>query len=164
MYGYGYRYPRVPRKFEVVYEDPNYCYKWARSALMNRGVAQHSPWIQFLRDNHYLEQVSNILRKAGEEYRTIHDVKPKYKIAAERRKTKIEKALTAVQDPEIHNLLRAEFGDKFNNAYIADAVNALKKELDHLNMLIQWQAAPQQPPPQPSTVAKTGRSYGLRHL
>jgi hypothetical protein len=59
-------------------------------------------------------------------------VKPKYKTAASRRKTKIDKALTAVQDSELSKLLRGEFGDKFKETYIADALKALQKELAHL--------------------------------
>jgi hypothetical protein len=42
MYGYGYRYPRVPRKVEVLYEDPEYQYKWVRTAVMNRCATRRS--------------------------------------------------------------------------------------------------------------------------
>jgi hypothetical protein len=87
MYGYAYRYPRVPRKVEALYGDPTYRYKLARAALMNRGVAQRSTWIQFLRQEDVLNQVRDLLRKAGEEYRALYGVKPTYKTAAERRRT-----------------------------------------------------------------------------
>jgi hypothetical protein len=83
MYGYGYRYPRVPRI--VNYLEPEYRYKWARAAIMNKSVAARSPWLKFLKDNHYLEQVGDILRKAGAEYRAQHGVNPKTKTAAEKR-------------------------------------------------------------------------------
>jgi hypothetical protein len=128
---------------------------------MNRGVAQHSPWISFLRQKGTQEQISKLLREAGAEYRALYGVKPKYKTAAERRKTKIERAIAAIQDADIQNRLKAEFGDKYNASYVADALNALQKELDHLNAIIEWQVAPQQPPPQRSTVAKKGHGYGL---
>jgi hypothetical protein len=47
MYGYGYRYPRVPRV--TVYEDPNYRFKWVRAAIGNRAVAAKSPLIAHLK-------------------------------------------------------------------------------------------------------------------
>jgi hypothetical protein len=74
MYGYGYRYPRAQRQIEVLYSDPEYQYKWARAAIMNKRVASRSPWLKFLRDNHYLDQVANILRQAGQEYRALFGV------------------------------------------------------------------------------------------
>jgi hypothetical protein len=42
-----------------------------------------------LKNNNYLKQVSELLRKAGEKYRALYGVKPKYRTAAQRRKTKI---------------------------------------------------------------------------
>jgi hypothetical protein len=69
MYGYCYRYPRVPRKVEISYDDPEYRRKWARSAIMKRGVASNSRWIQFLRKKGTLDEIADKLRKAGEEYR-----------------------------------------------------------------------------------------------
>jgi hypothetical protein len=127
---------------------------------MNRGIATASPWIAFLRKRGTLNEISRLLSEAGQEYRRLYGVKPKYKTAAERRKTKIENAIKAVEDEEIQKLLQAEFGDKFNKAYIADAVKALHKELGHLQMLIDWKAPPQQPPPQPSS--QQAKGYGLR--
>jgi hypothetical protein len=129
---------------------------------MNRGVAQQSPWIAFLRQRGTLEEIAQKLRDAGEEYRRLYGVKPKYKTTAERRKTKIERALAAIKDAEIHGGLRAEFGDKFRESYIADAVKTLQKEQDHINTLIQWQGAPQQPLPQPNALEKKASGYGLR--
>jgi hypothetical protein len=93
MYSYGYRYPRVPRKVEILYDDPQYRRQWARSAVMNRGIAAKSPWIAFLRQSGTLDEIADKLRKAVEQNRALYGVKPNYKTAAERRRTKIEKLL-----------------------------------------------------------------------
>jgi hypothetical protein len=93
MYGYCYRYPRVPRRVEALYTDPEYQYKWARAAIMNKAVAARSPWLKFLRDNHYLEKVGDLLRKAAAEYRAIHPYTEKDKTIARRRRTKLQRAI-----------------------------------------------------------------------
>jgi hypothetical protein len=178
MYGYGYRYPKVPREVKILYTDPEYRYKWARAAVMNKGIADRSPWIAFLRREKYLEQISDLLKKAGREYRQLYGVNPKYKAAAQKKLSKIERALTAVQDPRLPELLKYEFGDKFKDKYITDAVDTLQKELAHLKEIINFKregeaeplpqllpAPPEQPPQQP--VAKgyglrEGLGYGLR--
>jgi hypothetical protein len=135
---------------------------------MNRGVAGESKWIHFLRDNKYLDQVRDLLRKAGAEYRAIHGVKPKYRSAAMKRMEKIKRAIEAVGHPRLPELLQLEFGTKFNPAYIKDAVDALKKELQHLEEIVNYKGgpAPQQlslpVQEQPGKVAKTGQNYGLR--
>jgi hypothetical protein len=171
MYGYGYRYPTVPREVKILYTDPQYRYKWARAAVMNKGIADRSPWIAFLRKEKYLEQISNLLKKAGTEYRRLYGVNPKYKSAALKKKGKIERALTAVQDPRLPDLLRYEFGDKFQDQYINDAVDTLKKELSHLEKIINYQKEGAQPAPQlllpaPPEEKKpgTGYGYGLREV
>jgi hypothetical protein len=65
MYSYGYRYPRVPRV--PLYTDPEYRYKWARAAIMNKSVAARSPWLKFLRERGLLKKIVEELRKAGAE-------------------------------------------------------------------------------------------------
>jgi hypothetical protein len=161
MYGYGYRYPRVPREVRALYTHPNYRYKWARAAIMNRGIAARSPWLKFLKDKKYLDQVGDILRKAGAEYRALYGVNPKYKAVAEKRLTKIENAIKTVQDEEILGRLRSEFGDKYSEAYVKSALAALQRELDHLKAIIAW-GKEGQPPKQPSALEKKASGYGLR--
>jgi hypothetical protein len=51
MYGYGYLYPRVPKKVESLYADPKYRFKWVRAAIGNRAVAAKSPWIAHLKQS-----------------------------------------------------------------------------------------------------------------
>jgi hypothetical protein len=58
----------------------------ARAAVLNRSVAARSPWIKFLRQNHYLDQVAQILHQAGEEYRALYGVSEKNKTAARKEK------------------------------------------------------------------------------
>jgi hypothetical protein len=136
MYGYGYHYPRVPRKVEAVYTDPDYRYKWFRAATMNRSVAANSPWIAFLRQRGSLQKIADELRSAGAQYRALYGVKLKYKTAATKRKTKIENAIKAIEDEKIKERLRTEFGDNLKEPYIADTIKTLQKELAHLQMLI----------------------------
>jgi hypothetical protein len=114
---------------------------------LNRGVAACSPWIKFLKDNHYLEQVAQILRQAGQEYRALFGVSEKNKTAARGRKNKLEKALVAVQDPGIQSRLREEYGNKYNQAYVDSVVATLQRELDHIKNLLEWQAPGPQPRP-----------------
>jgi hypothetical protein len=71
MYGYGYRYPRVPRKIEALYDDPRYRFKWVRAAIGNRAVASKSPWIAHLQKAGVFKTISEILRKEALEYRKI---------------------------------------------------------------------------------------------
>jgi hypothetical protein len=138
MYCYGYRYPRVPREIKVLYTDPQYRYKWARAAVMNKDIADRSPWIAFLRKNEYLDKISALLREAGEKYKSKYGVNPKYRSVAMKKLGKIESAMTAVQDPRLPELLKLEFGDKFKDAYIQDAIKTLKKELAHLQEIINY--------------------------
>jgi hypothetical protein len=135
---------------------------------MNKGTADRSPWIAFLRKEKYLEQISNLLREAGERYRDKYGVNPKYRSAAQKKLNKIERALTAVQDPRLPELLKYEFGDKFKQSYIADAIDTLKKEAEHLNKIINYKNKGEQPAPPlllPAPEEKkpgTGYGYGLR--
>jgi hypothetical protein len=147
MYWYGYKYPKVQRNFEALYSDPEYQYKWARAAILNRGVAARIPWIKFLKQNHYLGQVAQILRQAGQEYRALYGVSEKNKTAARRRKNKLEKALAAVQNPGIQTRLREEYGNKYSDEYVNSVVATLQRELDHIKNLLEWQAPGPQPRP-----------------
>jgi hypothetical protein len=80
---------------------------------------------------------------------------------------KIERALTAVKDDRLPDLLRYEFGNKFQDKYIADAVDTLQKELAHLKEIINYKKEGEKPAPQlvlpsPEEIKKTGTGYGLR--
>jgi hypothetical protein len=157
MYGYGYRYPRVARIAD--YTNPEYRYRWARAAIMNKGIAENSPWIAFLRQRGALKEIEDRLRQLGEEYRALYDVKSKYKTAAQRRKTKIARAIEAVGDPKIHKRLQAEFGDKFKADYASAVIQRLKAELKHLEDIINYKKPTGQV--KLSTEEKKGSGYGL---
>jgi uncharacterized iron-regulated protein len=60
---------------------------------------------------------------------------------------KIERALTAVGDPRLPELLKLEFGDKFKQSYVDEAIATLKKELAHLQAIVNYQKAGAQPQP-----------------
>jgi hypothetical protein len=124
MYGYGYRYPRVPRRVEAHYTDPEYRYKWTRAAIMNKAVAARSPCFKFLRENGYFDDIRRLLRKAAAEYRgePTHGFTDKDKTIASKRKTKLENAIKALSDEAIRSRLASEFGPKYNPAY-AEARN-----------------------------------------
>jgi hypothetical protein len=163
MYGYGYRYPRVPREIKVLYSDPEYRYKWARAAVMNKATADRRPWISFLRQKGVLAKISEELREAGDQYRAQYDVNPKYRPAAMKKIGKIERALTAVGDARLPELLKLEFGDKFKESYIDDAIATLQKELDHLNLIINYEKPGTEQKQQPVLALeepKQGQGYG----
>jgi hypothetical protein len=53
-----------------------------------------------------------------------------------RRREKIKKAHTAFEDEKIKQRLSAEFGDKYNEAYVKEAVGILQNELNKNKTLI----------------------------
>jgi hypothetical protein len=136
MYGYGYRYPRVPREVRAVYTDPEYRYKWIRAAIMNKAVAARSPWLKFLRDEKYLERVGNLLREVAARCRGDHLYTEKDKTFATRRKTKLDKAIEAFSDANIRTRLSTEFGPKYNASYAEAVIKRLQEEIDRLNAII----------------------------
>jgi hypothetical protein len=141
---------------------------------MNKGTADRSPWIAFLRQRGTLDLISQELRKAGKEYREKYGVNPKYRSVAMKKQAKIERALTAVGDPRLPELLKLEFGDKFKDSYIKEAIDTLKKELAHLQEIINYKKEGQVAQPvfalpvlEEKPVAKgyglrEGLGYGLR--
>jgi hypothetical protein len=138
-YGYGYRYPRVPRRVEALYSDPEYKYKWARAAIMNKAVAARSPWLKFLRENGYFDQIRDLLRRAAAQYRgdPTHGFTEKDKTIATRRRTELDKAIEALSDAEIRKRLASEFGAKFDPAYAEANIKRLQEEIARLNAIIE---------------------------
>jgi hypothetical protein len=134
MYGYGYRYPRVPRL--PVYEDPNYRFKWVRAAIGNRAVASKSPWLQYLRENKVLEQVGNILRKAGEEYRKQYGLKESTRKGARQRVTKLQRAIEALKDENLLKIVSADLGSRYNPDYVKATIARLDAEVNRLKQII----------------------------
>jgi hypothetical protein len=147
----------VPRRVEAVYTDPDYRYKWARAAVMNRSTSERSPWIAFLKQRGTLKMIGDELRKAGAEYRALLGIKLKARTAATRRRTKLEKAIETMRDENIIKRIKEEFGDRFKQSYADNVISTLQDELKRLKLVIG-----EKPPPQPSTIAKSGQGYGLR--
>jgi hypothetical protein len=159
MYGYGYRYPKAQRI--AFYDDPEYRFRWVRAAIGNRATAAKSPWIKFLKDNNYLEQVGNLLREAGAKYRAQYGVKPSTKKGAKQRITKLQRAIATLEDEGLLQNIAADLGDKYNKDYVTATIDRLKDEITKLAELVNWQ-----PPAQPSAVKQTAttkkaKGYGL---
>jgi hypothetical protein len=137
MYGYGYRYPRVPRV--PLYEDPKYQYKWVRAAIGNRAIADKSEWIKFLKDNNAFETIGAYLRSLGDVYREQkRGLKPSTLKSAEQRAKKIEKAIEALKNQQYIDRVKTELGQEYSDAYPKEAIDALQKELDRLRALPEW--------------------------
>jgi hypothetical protein len=156
MYGYGYRYPRVPRKVEVLYEDPKYRAKWVRAAIGNRAVAAQSPWIKHLRQSGVFETIKNLLRQEAVKYRQSQGVKESTRKGAERRIVKLQRAIDALKDQAIIQNVASQLGNKYNPAYVEATIKRLEEEINNLNAMLNFKPAPQPQPQQP--VAK---GYGL---
>jgi hypothetical protein len=153
MYGYGYRYPRVPRRIEALYEDPKYRAKWVRAAIGNRAVAAKSPWIQHLKKAGVFKTIGNLLRKEALEYRRNQGgVKESTKKGAERRIVKLQRAIDALKDQALLQNVASDLGNKYDLAYVAATIKRLEAEINSLNEMLKWKPEQQQP------VAK---GYGL---
>jgi hypothetical protein len=134
MYGYGYRYPRVPRL--PVYEDPKYRFKWVRAAIGNRAAAAKSPWLKYLRDNKVLDKVGDLLRQAGAEYRKQYGLKESTKKGAKQRISKLEKAITALKDQALLQNVAADLGDKYSDDYVKATIARLDTEINRIKQII----------------------------
>jgi hypothetical protein len=158
MYGYGYRYPRVPRV--VNYEDPNYRFKWFRAAIGNRAVSAKSPWIAFLKREHAFENIGNYLRELADAYREENKgLKESTKKGARQRITKLERAIAALQDQPLIQNVATDLGDKFNPAYVNEAISRLNKEIASLKAALEWKPSGQ--PKKEIKLKTTGEGYGL---
>jgi hypothetical protein len=134
MYGYGYRYPRVPRV--PLYTDPEYRFKWVRSAVGNRAIAAKSPWVQYLRENKVLDKVCDLLRKAGAEYRKQYGFKESTKKGARQRVTKLQRAIEALKDDATLQRVSADLGSKYNPDYVKATIARLDAEINRLKEII----------------------------
>jgi hypothetical protein len=121
---------------------------------MNKSFAARSPWLKFLRDRRSFAVICKELKDAAKEYRQKYGVNPKAKTAAQKRLTKIERAIEAVKDPAIQSRLSAEFGDRYSIDYVNAVVKRLEQELTNLKELIAYGS------PKLSTEQK-GSGYGL---
>jgi hypothetical protein len=156
MYGYGYRYPRVPRRVEALYADPEYRFKWTRAAIGNRAVAAKSPWIQHLKQSGVFNTIRDLLRKEALEYRRKQGgVKESTKKGARQRIVKLQRAIEALKDQANLSRVQADLGSKYNPDYVTASIKRLEQEIDNLNALLNWQPEGQQ---QLQPVAK---GYGL---
>jgi chromosome segregation ATPase len=68
VYGYGdigmgYRYPRRARKAYIADKKG-----WTRAAVFNAVIAKTNPWVNFLRDRGYYNEISKLLQEARDEY------------------------------------------------------------------------------------------------
>jgi hypothetical protein len=160
MYGYGYRYPRVPRRVEALYADPEYRFRWTRAAIGNRAVAAKSPWIAHLKQSGVFDTIRDLLRKEAVNYRIKQGgVKDTTKKGAKQQITKLQRAIEALKDQANLSRVQAELGSKYSQDYVNDSIKRLEQEIANLNALLNWQPpGQQQQQQQQQSVAK---GYGL---
>jgi hypothetical protein len=162
MYGYGYRYPRVPRKVEALYEDPAYRFKWVRAAIGNRAVAAKSPWIQHLKESKAFEKISKILRDEAINYRVKQGgVKESTKKGAKQRIVKLQRAIEALKDQALLKNVASDLGNKYDPAYITASIDRLQAEINSLNKLLTWKPEGQEQQQLVPVTTTTGSGYGL---
>jgi hypothetical protein len=158
MYGYGYRYPRVPRKIETLYEDPKYRTKWVRAAIGNRSVAAKSPWIQHLKQSGVFDTIRDLLRKEAIAYRQRQGVKESTKKGAERRIVKLQRAIDALKDQAVLQNVATDLGSKYNSAYVDATIKRLEDEIKNLNAMLSFK--PEQQPVAKGYGLLSGLGYG----
>jgi hypothetical protein len=137
MYGYGYRYPRVPRV--PLYEDPKYQFKWVRAAVGNRAISKKSKWIDFLRKQGAFKVIGSYLRALGDAYREIEGgVKDSTLKSAQQRAKKIEKAIAALKNQDLLDKVKEDLGKDYDPGNAQEAIAALERELERINELLKW--------------------------
>jgi hypothetical protein len=170
MYGYGYRYPRVPKRVEALYADPNYRFKWVRAAIGNRAVASKSPWIAHLKQAGVYDQIRDLLRKEAIKYRIDKGgLKPSTKKSIEQRIVKLQRAVEALKDQALLDKVATDLGNKYNKQYVDSTLKRLEEEIENLQSTLEWeppeeqqllvQAQPQQETQK--TTKKKAKGYGL---
>jgi DNA repair exonuclease SbcCD ATPase subunit len=70
LYGYGYegmgyRYPKRPRKAYIGKDQEKL---WTRAAVFNTAIANNNPWVKFLRDNKYYDEIKDVFQRARQAY------------------------------------------------------------------------------------------------
>jgi hypothetical protein len=140
MYGYGYRYPRVPRKVEALYADPEYRFRWVRAAVGNRAVAAKSPWIAHLKQAQVYDKIRDLLRKEAVKYRIKQGgLKPSTKKSIAQRIVKLERAIEALKDQALLNRVASDLGNKYDKGYVDTSLKRLQDELANLQATLEWE-------------------------
>jgi hypothetical protein len=146
MYGYGYRYPRVPKKVEALYADPKYRFKWVRAAIGNRAIAAKSPWVAHLKEAGVYEKIRDLLRKEAINYRIKQGgLKPSTKKSIEQRIVKLQRAVEALQDQALLSDVAKDLGSKYDQSYVDSALERLEEEIKNLKATLEWQPPAQKP-------------------
>jgi hypothetical protein len=170
MYGYGYRYPRVPKRVEALYADPNYRFKWVRAAIGNRAVAAKSPWIAHLKQAQVYDKIRDLLRDEAVKYRLKQGgLKPSTKKSIEQRIVKLQRAVEALKDQALIDRVAGDLGNKYDKRYVDSTLKRLEEEIANLQDTLEWeppeeqqllvQAQPQQETQK--TTKKKAKGYGL---
>jgi hypothetical protein len=148
MYGQGYRYPRRQRQLTVqTYFSPKAQPQLIRAAVFNRAIAKSNPWLQFLHENKYFEQIRNILKDAAAKYRKTHPVTEKQRKNLERQSTRLQAELNILQNELQNRALGEEFKEYYPGVNYEDLIkgkiNKLQSELNRINGYLQaLQSAP----------------------
>jgi hypothetical protein len=170
MYGYGYRYPRVPKRVEALYADPNYRFKWVRAAIGNRAVAAKSPWIAHLKQAQVYDKIRDLLRDEAVKYRLKQGgLKPSTKKSIEQRIVKLQRVVEALKDQALIDRVAGDLGNKYDKRYVDSTLKRLEEEIANLQDTLEWeppeeqqllvQAQPQQETQK--TTKKKAKGYGL---
>jgi hypothetical protein len=142
MYGQGYRYPGRKRRLTVeTYFPPEAQPQLVRAAVFNRAIAKKNPWLTFLHENKYFEQIRNILKDAAAEYRKTNPINPKQKRNLERQSTRLQAELNILQNELQNRTLGKEFESDYPGLdygqLIQGKINKLQNELNRVNSYLQ---------------------------
>jgi hypothetical protein len=145
MYGYGYRYPRVPRRVEALYADPEYRFRWVRAAIGNRAVAAKSLWIAHLKQAQVYDKIRDLLRQEAVKYRIKQGgLKPSTKKSIEQRIVKLQRAVEALKDQALIDRVAGDLGNKYDKKYVEATLDRLEEEIENLQATLDWEPPAEQ--------------------
>jgi hypothetical protein len=150
--GYGYRYPRRRRQMTVsAYYYPGELQdEYIKAAVFNKAIASENPWIKFLRQKGFYEEIGRKLRELRNKYQ--EEVKKGEKLDEKRIKTlkrelmKLQAEKAILEGEQKAKKLAKSFAEKFQDRVSYDAmleakINQLKNEIDRIESYLK---APQQ--------------------
>jgi hypothetical protein len=154
--GYGYRYPRRRRQMTVsTYYYPGELQdEYIKAAVFNKAIASENPWIKFLRQKGFYDEIRKKLRELRETYK--NEVK-KGQVDEKRLKTlkrelmKLQAEKSILEGEQKAKKLAKSFSEKFKDRVSYDdilqaKIDQLKKEIERIESFL---TAPQQLLPLP---------------
>jgi hypothetical protein len=153
--GYGYRYPRRRRQMAVTayYYPGELQDEYIKAAVFNKAIASKNPWINFLRQKGFYDDIRKKLRDLRQKYQEEVGKKPDEKriktLKRELMKLQAEKAI--LEGEQKAKKLASSFAEKFKDRVSYDAMLQAKLEQlkNEIGRIESYLKAPQEVLPLP---------------